>query len=196
MENRNFRKMLGIQLVPPDAETINSLLYTYLPWAGSEAYLHTIFRPADDALLAQIGEGIRIPDLWRAVLKVQNGSNLFHDSLYVYGVVAAGDLKRRTSSDRVPFSIEEMNESKRFSPQSEWLLIGNYGYSGSIVLMSRADGRVVAMNQSGEKTLAAWPSVDAWLDNELKRLSVLFDPQGRLLTDERFSDPVHLARVT
>ena len=163
--------------------------YVHLPWVGELAYLHTIFAPADDRLLLGCSKKLAVPLQWQQFFKMQNGANLFLNSLYIYGFVDGKRSLDRTGMNPVPFNIEEQNRDLDYSLDGEWLLIASYGYSGARVLISRLDARVIVIGESQEEQLASWDNPFSWLGNELKRLSVLFDSNGRLLADERFTEP-------
>lgn len=64
-----------------------------------------------------------------------------------------------------------------------------YGYSGALILLSRSDNRVTAVSRQERKPLMQWPDTETWLNSELPRLSLLYNAEGRLLTDERFTEP-------
>jgi hypothetical protein len=182
-------ELLGILPFAPDCQTCTASTYIHMPWVGPEAYLHTIFAPAAPACLKQVSEELRIPKLWQAFLERQNGANLYLNSLYIYGAVEANLLIDRSGVGRVPFNILELNAEANLSPKDEWLQIGNYGFRGSRVLLSRRDGCVRVVDLSSDKTLVEWLSTEVWLGSELKRLSALYSSEGRLLTDERLTEP-------
>jgi hypothetical protein len=189
MGKSNLVEILGLQSTLPGLQTPSTSMYCHLPWVGTHAFLHTIFRPADRTSLRRLSIELKIPEIWQEALAHQNGANLYLNALYIYGALDQNRLKDRSGTELLPFSIGECNEESGLSSDEEWLQIGSYGYSGAMVLLSRTDGCVKSIDQSGRETLSTWPNVHRWLEDEVRRLSLLFSAEGRLLTDERFTEP-------
>jgi len=184
----NLTTMLGLGSKPADRETAISRKYIYAPWIGSAAYLHTIYKPADDAALVQNSNELSIPHIWQDFLRVQNGAHIYH-VVSILGAIDPRQPMRRTPDDAGPFRIISSNREAKLSPTGEWLEIGVYSYSGARVLLHRLNHSVKAVDRPVKKDLASWADIDTWLRSELDRLSVLFNPEGRLLVDERLTEP-------
>jgi hypothetical protein len=188
MARGNLVDLLNLQHRPPDDETPAARMYIHLPWIGSAAYLHTIFKPAANVEIERASQELLIPVVWQRFLRVQNGAHLYH-SLHILGAVDPGRLISRDLRNQVSFGIQKQNNEAKLTANDEWLQIGTYAYSGSAVLMSRIDGKISVTDPPRSRTLARWPEAYDWLTSELTRLSVLFSPEGRLLIDERFTEP-------
>lgn len=65
------------------------------------------------------------------------------------------------------------------------IYIGSYGYDRSMVCINR-DTEVVSCFQGVEfaKLRKTWPNLENWLIEEIRRLSILFDSDGKLLVSE------------
>lgn len=170
-------------------ETGTAKMYFHIPWIGPGAYLHTVFKPANEAQLEQASQELCISPWWKDFLRVQNGANLFLNSLYIFGVVHPSMLRVRTVEARIPFDIEEQNREASLSSLGNWLQIGAYGYSGTRILLDRTTNMVQAEHPTGKCSPMRWAHPESWIRSELKRLSLLFSQDGRLLTDERLTEP-------
>jgi hypothetical protein len=179
-----------IGLGSPDRKGTGASYYIPLPKVAPFAYLHTIFQAATDETLRSACAKLKLPAIWQKFLSVQNGANLFLNSLYLYGAVRPDQPRIRGGNYiTMPFSMGEMNSENSFQPSGELLQVGSYRYNGAQLLLNRETGRMLAVNKSNNQLAADWIDVATYLNNELARLNALHDRAGRLLVDERYTVP-------
>ena len=70
-----------------------------------------------------------------------------------------------------------------------FISIGGYSNDGTRTVLDRDDGSVLAMPPKGETVLHRWPTPDSWVNEELNRLSMLFDREGRILVSRERTLP-------
>lgn len=172
-----------------DRETDVAYFRTHVPWVAPEAYLHIVFKPAPERVLAQAAQRLRLPPVFLDFLKTQNGAILFSGALSIYGVLASGErINRSDPFSRPPFDIERENSNWPPYDPACFLAIGGYGFDGSCVCINRNTFRIDLFSR-GEASLSRRPSVswnglDEWIRDENSRLSTLFDSTGRRLVNE------------
>lgn len=165
-----------------ERESSAATFYNFTPWIAPQAYLHIVFKPADKTALNEVSCLINLPITWQDALAEQNGAILYSDAISIYGVRSSGALLNRTDVfEMPPFSIVDVNRSWPVEPRERFLVIGSYSYNGTRVVLDKDDGSVLAIPRQSEKLLCRWPDPDAWISDELRRLSMLFDREGRIL---------------
>lgn len=120
----------------------------------------------------------RIAGKWRFPLTVvdflgqQNGAALFSGSLNLYGVVEPGTLLGSWTFH-----------------QDRLLVVGGYLFHGSRACIDRLNGQIHVFKKRERIPVASWPSLDNWLTDEIRRLCLLFDDNGRRTGPESATDP-------
>jgi hypothetical protein len=181
-----------------DHESEKAFFRTHVPGVGPLAYLHVIFKPAPEDVLPDAARKLRMPTALVEFLRLQNGATLFSGALSVYGVHRPGQLLHREDPFfDLPFNIELENYNWPPADKARFLAMGGYGFDGSGVCIDRNDSKVYLFER-GQQTLlpepsCSWPSLDGWLTNEIARLSMLFDNQGRRVVDESQTLPLRAA---
>src|SRR5215471_16606469 len=170
--------------VAHDRESPLAFFRTNVPWVAPEAFLNVIFKPAPANVLSDVGARMKMPSPVLEFLRRHNGAMLLSGSLNLYGVVPKGEpLKRSDPFSLPPFNIEAENRSWPPPDRGRFLKIGGYGFDGSGVCIDRKSLCIVVFRRGKQEPYCSWPSLDDWLDNEIRRLSELFDSSGRLLVD-------------
>ena len=164
-----------------DFDNETAFFRTNVPWEGPQAYLHTIYRPAPNELLAQVAAKLRFPTPVFEFLSRHNGAILFSGGLSVYGVVEPGSLLRRDNGFALPpFNIEGANKFWSVDPE-RLLVIGTYYFDSSQACIDRSTGRIFYFKKDQKTPEFSWPSFDSWLREEIARLCSLFDTDGKIL---------------
>jgi hypothetical protein len=167
-----------------ERESGTAFYFNFAPWVAPKAYLHTVFREADAPVLQEIGDELRLPQSWSDTLSQQNGAILFSGAMSVFGVYAPGTLLNRTDVfEQLPFSILSENRSWPPKDRERYVVIGGYGYDGTRAVMDRQDGSVSAIPRKSETAINRWNNIESWLNEELDRLSKLFEESGKIRTE-------------
>ena len=165
--------------------------YNHAPWVAPLAYLHILFKPAPKLALEENIQVLRMPESWASFLAVQNGAILFSNALSIDGVVLEGTLvNRRDPFATQPYSLVDSNRSWDRKDRESGLVIGSYGYDGTLAVLDRADGSVFAVDRKSHRVLKIWSGANEWLTDELDRIAKLYDPKGKLTVDMRETLPV------
>jgi hypothetical protein len=167
-----------------DRESDVAFFCTHVPWKAPEAYLNIVYKPAERKVLAGVAARLRIPEPWVRLLEHNNGATLFSAYLYIFGVVQQGaTLNRADHWSLPPINIEEQNVVAKPLDLGRYLVIGSYGFDGSLACIDRDDLGVYVFPRHEGKPYASWKTSEQWISDELQRLSGLFDPKGKLLVD-------------
>jgi hypothetical protein len=170
--------------VVDDRENEIAFFRTHVPWVGSHAYLHTVYKAITEDVLSVCARKLDIPNPVLKFLRRQNGADLFSGALYIYGVVRSGQLLNRSDPFSLPpFSIENANAEALGFDLTRFLAVGGYGFDGSQVRIDRNDLSIKAFPRKSDTPTALWPDFDHWLFSEITRLSALFDRSGKRLID-------------
>ena len=176
-----------------DVESEAAFFKTHVPWVAPEAYLNILFKPLPLNEIQEFARRLLAPKSLTSLYDQCNGAILLSGALSVYGVLPPGRLLHRTNIFlRAPFNIESENEN--WKPEDgRYFLIAGYGYDGSAVCIHRDTGEARLFRRSNVgkliKTSVAWNSLDTWISSETERLAALFDFDGRLMVDKRYTVP-------
>jgi hypothetical protein len=185
----NFRRF-------DDQENANASYRTRVPWVAPEAYLNIIYKPAPAKLLSEEAEKYSFPSVVVDFLSHQNGAMLFSGSLNLYGVVEQGRfLNREDRFSLPPFNIERENKSWSFHPD-RLLVVGGYRFDGLRACIDRTDGQIHVFQKGQRIPAVSWASFDSWLVDEITRLRLLFDDDGKRTGPESETGPPKSATVS
>jgi hypothetical protein len=167
-----------------DRESETAHFLTHVPWAGSEAYLNIIFKPAPREVLQEVTLRLRIPDPIVTFLSKHNGAILFSGALSIDGVVRRGTLLNRSDSFSLPpYNIEVESEHCPPPDRERWLKFAGYGFDGSGVCIDRGTLQIDVFHPGKKEAYFSWPNFDHWLEMEITRLLMFFDARGKKLVD-------------
>ncbi len=167
-----------------DHESDVAFFQTHVPWIAPEAYLNIIFKPAPPDVLSNVGTNMKIPAPFLQFLARYNGAVLFSGALSLFGVVRKGQLLHRADSFSLqPFNIELENRSWPPPDRDKFLKIGGYGFDGSGVCIDRDSLGIFVFRREEKEPYSSWPTLDDWLNCEIRRLSEIFDAYGKPLVD-------------
>ena len=173
-----------------ERESSVACFYNFAPWIAPQAYLHVVFKPADRVTLGEIGSSLKLPQSWQDTLAAQNGAILYSDAISIFGVRSPTALLNRGDVfEMPPYSIVDENRNWPVKPIERFVVIGGYGYDGTRAVLDRDSGSVLAIPRKSEKALCRWPDPDAWIKEELNRLSLLFDREGKILVSREQTLP-------
>ncbi len=186
-----LKKILEAQGWCVERESETAFFYNFAPWIAPKAYLHIVFKGADGKLLNEVGDHLmRLPRAWLDVLSVQNGAILFSGAISLYGANSPTALLNRADVfNLLPFSIESENRNWPAKPIERFTVLGGYGYDGTRAVLDREDGSVLAVPRKSEVVIHRWPDPDTWIIEELRRISYLFDANGKIQTSEQQTVP-------
>lgn len=187
-------KLVGKFQAKNDRESNTAFFRTHVPWVAPEAYLNTIFKPAAPEALSEVNNRLRMPDPILELLKQHNGAILLSRSLSLFGVVGKGQLYNRSDPFSLPpYNIETENLSG-IPDRDRFLKVGGYRYDGSGAYIDRQTLEIVLFREGEKKPCCSWPTLDDWLNTEIRRLTGLFDASGKRLVDEAQTLPPVLAQ--
>lgn len=162
-------------------ESQTAYFFNHAPWVAPLAYLHIVFKPVPISEIEENASQLNLPSYWHEFLSIQNGAILFSSALSIYGAVNSNALLNRMDDfDRQPFSILDENRSWPPKNHKKEVVIGGYGYDGSIAVLDKESGSLSVEDRKTHRPLKKWNSPSDWLDDELSRLSKLFDEAGRI----------------
>jgi hypothetical protein len=178
-----------------DHESSTAVFRTHVPWVGSSAYLHVVFKPAPPDLLSHAATELKMPVPFVDFLRIQNGAVLFSGALSIYGIHSRGQLLNRDDPDFVlPFNVEDENQNWPPPDRAVYLSIGGYSFDGSRVCINRNDGKVYLFERGTQSLLRSpshcWENIEQLIISEVMRLAALFDRRGKRLVDESQMLPV------
>jgi hypothetical protein len=162
------------------------LFMTNVAALGPEAYLHIIFKAANEEIQQMIIEPLGLPPDLRDFYRRYNGAHLFSDMFSLYGFrPVVYQLNRVDRRQTMPYDILDVNrEYTDDLVASGIILIGSYGYDRSEVYVDKSTNSAhCAVGGDLGKTRATWPSFEMWLTEEIARLSNCFDEHGNRLVE-------------
>jgi hypothetical protein len=175
-----------------DLDTPTAIRLVARTRVGPVAYLHVIYKPAEEEIVREVFGKIRAPPSLRRLYALCNGASLFSGAIRIFGCVAAGTLlDRRNPLSLPPLDIVKSNrqfvDPERFQRQ---VCIGAYGFDRSLVCVDRKIEMVTCYEgEEFKRTRKKWPTVDSWITGEIDRLSMLFSDEGERLVSENFCLP-------
>jgi hypothetical protein len=180
-----------------ELETEHAFLVKHVPAIAPEAYLHVILKPVSEALLIRAKINLDLPSSVLDFLRVQNGAILFSGALNIFGLCDSTLLERDRRYFVVPYDLHTANQDWPPPDGRRFLAIASYGFDGSTVCIDRVDQQLYLFrrgtsNLEGTHTIK-WRSVEAWLANEVKRLSTLFGVDGSCMFSESLTVPSSVA---
>lgn len=156
--------------------------YGHVPEVAPQAYLITVFNPISteelNALESSIGYAI--PNEYSSFLMdFSNGLNLFITCFCLYGFV--GKINRQIGAAPQPFSLSLLNIYERpKNSKDTFFFIGGYDYDGSKLYIDKQTGEVHYCKKNDSASLYCWKNFEDMLSSEIKRLSSLFDDNGKI----------------
>lgn len=187
MNNTSLQELIrALELAARNGERTTALgarLYGHVPHVAPEAWFHCLYRGLSDDRISQLEVelGREVPAPFVAFLRYSNGINLFSGRLALYG--ARNNYERTGDNAWQPFDLEAPNLIERpLGCPLSYFFIGGYGDDGSRLLIDSATMKVLRVpRRSFGPVLTAWSDFDDMLEREIRRLSGLFDTNGRLV---------------
>lgn len=178
--NKIINKLKGNNYENMKITDNKTLLICNVIHIAPEAWLHYIYIGLSDIEVLDIENklGKSLPKLLKEFLKISNGINIFSDSISIWG--------RRTSYDRVgeeiyqPYDIVALNEELEDEISSKWLAFGSYSWDGSIMYydVTKGDEKVFICERDSTKKIKEWDNIAVWFNEEINRLSKMYDEDG------------------
>ena len=164
----------------PLGSTIDSdknVLIGHLPQVGSEAYVVTLFPPAQEEWFENFKQRERkeIPTLYRALLSVTNGYVCFDLSLFglAPSMQESVPLLDRTKRQCHDLSLANRDWIHEFEVEENWFYFGCRALTASenVGYFLSEDSIVLASRSSGE-TVGKWSNFSLFLEAELASAEV------------------------
>lgn len=174
--------------------TVNQTsLICKVPHIAPEAWLHCIYKGLSENEIEGIETKIKrqLPNHLREFLKIANGMNIFSDSISVWG--------RRTSYVRngeeayQPYDLLDLNEELANEISSKWLAFGSYLWDGSTMYydVTSDDNKVFICERDSTKKMKIWDNIYLWLNEEINRLSKMYDENGIEIDEDEPTTPIY-----
>jgi hypothetical protein len=171
--------------VVDDREGDIAFFKTHIPSMGQKAYLNVIYKPAARDVLCDVAAKINMPAPVVELLTQYNGAILYSGALSWYGVVRRGQLLNRSDPFSLPpYNIETEGLVWPSHDRDRLLRIGGYSFDGSLACIDRNDLHIDVFHRGEQSPYFSWACLEDWLNNEIHRLSDLFDSWGKRLVDE------------
>ena len=156
-------------------------LIGHVPHVAPEAWFHLIFAPLSECDVSRVQEeleAVAIPKQYLNLLQRCNGLSVFSDHMNIFGL--RYNYARTGDDVWQPYSIRTPNIDERPSwARQSLFIIGGYSSDGARVYLETSKGRVYKCKRTSSKPLQEWASIEEMLLQEAKRLSLLFDSEGR-----------------
>ncbi|CAG0971800.1 hypothetical protein ANRL3_01547 [Anaerolineae bacterium] len=165
-------------------------LIGHVPHFAPEGYLFEVFDGLGPRKLKQLEThaGRKLPKPLAEFYSEHNGMHLFAAVLSIYGLRES--YVRRGDAARQPFDIDVANRHERpEGTPEEMVYFGFYSWDGSQLAMTCDSPRVIRVKEPSMRVLNEWPTFDAILSSEIKRLSLLHDDQGRRISRKTRTTP-------
>ena len=149
------------------------------PNVGNEAYAVTLFHGLDDATIDRYQNlhAIEIPALYKRILRMLNGANLFRLNLYGLPASMTKDPPQLDRTEIQPLDLATANHYWRgtFTSDASLFQIGGGPWSNAENLgyfLSSNEG-VKALRKK-DQVVSSWPSIEKFLEEELPRAEAQF----------------------
>jgi hypothetical protein len=177
---------LGVRLLENGTRLIG-----HVPHVAPEAWLHVVFPPLSARHVKQVEKDIgnTLPDSFASFLMRSNGLSLFSSRLSIDGLrwsyARSGDAAWQPFDIITPNILERPRHSK-----NSFIFIGGYGSDGSLLYIDNSTFKVYRCSNRSAKPLNDWPNFETMLEEEAKRLSLLFDERGHRIDPTQQTTPV------
>ncbi len=156
-----------------------SILIGRAPHIAPLAWLHSIYSPLTENEIWEIEKKIGdMPNAYKEFLLIANGLGVFNTTLSLYGL--RRNYKRQVPDVWQPFDIVIPNTLEKPANANENVfIIGGYDWDGSYLYIDKLSGRVHICDRDNANSLYEWGDFENMLSSEIKRLSSLFDKDGK-----------------
>lgn len=162
-----------------------AVLIGQTPHVGPEAWLHTIYSPLTKEKIEFVQRELVRPfdTSFTEFLECSNGTNLFSDSLSIFGYRESYD--RTGNAVWQPYDIIALNEDfeRPKGMPKDVIVIGSYNWDGSKICL-HPGGVIVRSPRRSFGQLNKWDNFWELIELEIARLSGLFDKQGKEIGNE------------
>ncbi|WP_157003159.1 SMI1/KNR4 family protein [Ralstonia sp. A12] len=176
LEILNSSAHLGEEITPNGARLIGFVKDERL---GIRRWWHFVFPGLTANQVDDLGEevGITIPSVFADFLRSMNGLTAFSGAFCIYGARLSLD---RLSKDAYPYPLGSPNLLERpKGASSNMLFIGGYGWDGSNLYIEIDTGKIFRCPRKSVETLNEWPDFWSMLISEVRRISTLYESDGR-----------------
>jgi len=168
-----------------------TILIARAPHIAPLAWLHNIYPPLSANLIVKLEEelGGAIPDDYKEFLSLSNGLGVFNTTFSLYGY--RRNYKRDDINVWQPFDILTHNIKERpYNATEAMFFIGGYSWDGSLLYIDVDTNTVHICERENADSLFEWPSFDQMLESEIKRLTILFDHEGKKIKKHLSTLPI------
>jgi len=148
-------------------------LVRHVPTVAPEAFLFTLYPglTVDDVAQVEAQLKRKLPSAYAALLRASNGLSIFVGTLVVFG--ARATYARTGDAARQPVDLIDPNTMDRPRIPKDAVIIGGYREDGSLLYMRAGQDDVLWTTERGGSVRRTWPSLEAFLLEEISRLTKL-----------------------
>lgn len=166
-----------------------TILIGRAPHIAPKAWLHSIHAPLSDQEINELEKDLgTIPEDYKSFLKTANGIKIFNTTFCLYGLRKT--YKRGVNDVWQPFDILTPNILERSSNATKnMFFIGGYDWDGSLLYFDLETNKIHLCDNDDATSIYEWDNFIIMLNTEVKRLSTLFDINGKEYDENRSTLP-------
>jgi hypothetical protein len=169
-----------------------TILIGKAPHIAPQAWLHCVYPRIESESIEFLERqmSIRIPKDYKDFLAVTNGLGVFNTTLSLYGYRRS--YGRNVDEVWQPFDIVTPNTLERPESAGENIfIIGGYDWDGSYLYINTDTDKVCLCERENISPLFGWVNFQEMLESEVRRLTTLFDEQGKEIDINRSTLPTN-----
>jgi len=166
-----------------------TILIGRAPHIAPKAWLHSIHAPLSNQEINELEKDLgTIPEDYKLFLKTANGLKVFNTTLCLDGLRKT--YKRGVNDVWQPFDILTPNILERPSNSTKnMFFIGGYDWDGSLLYFDLETNKIHLCDNDDATSIYEWDNFIIMLNTEVKRLSTLFDINGKEYDENKSTLP-------
>lgn len=188
--NLAFDTLKSYEYLGRDLLKDGTLLIGKAPHIAPHAWLHCIYPSLSDRDISALEMELNqeIPTVYKEFLMTSNGLSVFNTTLSLFG--KRSNYKRSIDDVWQPFDIVLPNTiEKPQNANSDSFIIGCYDWDGSYLYIDKKKQSIHLCENDDVKSLYEWKCFEDMLCSEIRRLTMLFDRNGKELDEEKSTLP-------
>ncbi len=171
-----------------------TILIGRAPHIAKFAWLHEIYPVLQNQDIPKVEEDLKtdIPEDYKYfLLNYSNGLGMFVSKFALYGV--RKQLGRSIETSRQPYSLIDPNVDERpENAKDNYFFIGGYSWDGSKLYINKKTKKVHFCARWDCTSMYEWESFETMIVSEVKRLTSLFDEDGKIIRKGVFTTPIEI----